>query len=409
MSELVNQSADPAAYTSKTPATAASAAPRPRVMCVDDEPNVLSGLMLHLRRKYDVVTANSGAEALALIDRDGAPAVVVSDMRMPHMDGATLLAAVRARCPETTRVLLTGHSDMNAAIAAVNEGQIFRFLTKPCPPPVLVSAIEAAVQQNRLISSERVLLQDTLRGAIKTLGDVLALANPTAFGRATRIKLLALDVVNAINPAVAWQVEVAAIFAQIACVTLAPATVDKLYYGAKLTKDEELQVSRMPSIADGLLASIPRLEDVRAILANLHKNYDGGGPPANGLKGDDIPLGARILRAVTDYETLDVQGIAVAHRALVLKKRVGVYDPAVVDALAALHTTTAQAVDVREVPARFVRTGMVLAEDVRTVTSALIAPRGYEVTDSLVERLRNFAPGTLREPLRVIVKKGAAV
>ncbi len=387
-------------------ATAPVTAPqRPRVLCVDDEPNVLSGLALHLRRKYEIVTADGGAAALALMERDGPPAVVVSDMRMPGMDGAQLLAAVRAAYPDTTRILLTGHSDMNAAIAAVNEGQIFRFLTKPCPPHVLVSSVESAVSQHRLVTSEKVLLGDTLRGAIKALADVLALANPTAFGRATRIKMHALEVVGAMNPGLAWQVEVAAIFSQVACVTLAPATVEKLYYGAKLTPQEEQQVSRLPAIADQLLSSIPRLEEVREILGSLFKNYDGSGPPANGQRGDDIPLGARILRAVTDFETLDAQGLAVAHRVMVLRKRVGVYDPNVLEAIASLHSSPTRDIDVREVALRFVREGMVLAEDVRTVSSALIAPRGYEVTASLVERFRNFTPGSVKEPIRVVIRR----
>jgi hypothetical protein len=112
--------------------------------------------------------------------------VVVSDLQMPGMDGITLLSSLRKVSPDTVRVLLTGHADVDAAIAAVNEGNIFRFLRKPCPPGALLRALEASVEQYRLITAERVLLEQTLRGSLKTLTDILAFVNPVAFGRAIR-------------------------------------------------------------------------------------------------------------------------------------------------------------------------------------------------------------------------------
>jgi DNA-binding NtrC family response regulator len=114
------------------------------VLCVDDEPNVLEGLKLHLSPLWDVVTATSAARALGLLDGQGAFAVVISDMRMPGMDGATLLGIVQQRFPDTVRILLTGHWD---AIVPTNEGAFFRVLTKPCAPHVLVPAVKAAVQE----------------------------------------------------------------------------------------------------------------------------------------------------------------------------------------------------------------------------------------------------------------------
>src|SRR5882672_2539455 len=161
---------------------------RVRVLCVDDEPNVLEGLSLHLRRRFEVATATSGNAALELLKRDGSTAVVLSDMRMPGMDGATFLSFARQLVPDAVRILLTGQTELSTAVSAVNDGQIFRFLTKPCAPATLLSAVDAAVEFNRLMVSERVLLNQTLHGSIKALTEVLALTNPTAFGRATRVK-----------------------------------------------------------------------------------------------------------------------------------------------------------------------------------------------------------------------------
>src|SRR5918911_2964995 len=159
-----------------------------RVLCVDDEPNVLEGLRRTLGGHYRVRTAVGGAAGLEAIEREGPFAVVVSDLRMPEMDGVAFLSRVRQRSPDTVRVLLTGQADLDAAIAAVNEGHIFRFLSKPCAQPVLFQALAAAEEQYRLITAERVLLEQTLYGSIKALTDILALAVPSAFGRAVRAK-----------------------------------------------------------------------------------------------------------------------------------------------------------------------------------------------------------------------------
>src|ERR1700677_525527 len=165
----------------------------PLVLCVDDEPRVVEGLALHLRRDYNVVTANGAHAALQLLKVHGAPTVIVSDMRMPGMDGATLLKHVKHLHPETTRILLTGDPGRDVAMAAVNEGQIFRYLTKPCPPEQLRSAIEAGVVHHRLLTAEKVLLQETLIGCIGALIDILAITNPVAFGRATRLRRLSVE------------------------------------------------------------------------------------------------------------------------------------------------------------------------------------------------------------------------
>jgi len=150
----------------------------PLILCVDDEPQILQGLTLHLRRQFRVVTADSAAAALKLVSETAAPAVVVSDMRMPMMDGAALLKRMLQLHPETTRILLTGEPSRDSAASAVNEGQIFRFLTKPCAPDELRAAVEAGVIHHRLVTAEKVLMQETLIGCINALIDVLAMTQP---------------------------------------------------------------------------------------------------------------------------------------------------------------------------------------------------------------------------------------
>jgi signal transduction histidine kinase len=133
---------------------------RPKLLFVDDEPSVLEGLALHTRKKFQVFTATSGAEALRYIKEKGPFAIVVSDMRMPEMDGAAFLRQARLNAPDTIRMLLTGYADIESAMTAVNEGYIFRFLTKPCNPVTLHAALDAALEQRRLVSADRLLLEE---------------------------------------------------------------------------------------------------------------------------------------------------------------------------------------------------------------------------------------------------------
>src|SRR4051812_28337083 len=143
--------------------------PKPKILLVDDEPRVVEAIATLLRREYDVRTASSPQDALRHLNEINDLAVVVSDMRMPGMDGATLLHEILVRRPDVARILLTGEADRDAAIRAVNEGQILRFLTKPCPTDEMKKAIDAGVIQHRLIRAERIVLQETLIGCINAL------------------------------------------------------------------------------------------------------------------------------------------------------------------------------------------------------------------------------------------------
>ncbi|MEI6225778.1 MAG: response regulator, partial [Deltaproteobacteria bacterium] len=136
----------------------------PRVLCVDDEPNLLAGLANTLRRRYDVATARSGPEALELIARSKPFDVIVCDYRMPAMDGAEFLRRAREVSPGAVPVLLTGHATLEGAIAAVNEGRVFRILLKPCPPEILTGAIDEAVAQGRAPAGERKRFEEEIEG-----------------------------------------------------------------------------------------------------------------------------------------------------------------------------------------------------------------------------------------------------
>jgi response regulator RpfG family c-di-GMP phosphodiesterase len=372
------------------------------VLCVDDEPKVLEGLSLNLRRHFRVSTAVNGKAGLAIVESADPPAVVVSDMRMPEMDGASFLSHVRERSPDTVRLLLTGQTDIESAIAAVNRGQIFRFLTKPCSSQIFLLAVQAAAEQHRLIVSERVLLEQTLRGSIKALIDILSLANPLAFGRANRLKQSAAQLVKALDMPVSWQIEIAAMLSQIGCITLPPGTGEKLYYGKPLNSDENDLVQHLPALAAQILESIPRLEAVRAILQMQAFNYDGSNAPIGSPKADAIPLGARVLKIVTDYDSIEASGVAPDVAAGTLQGRKGRYDSQLLDTFVRLKAETAPT-GITELGLGAIRAGMFLAQDVVSATGLLLVARGQEVTIGLLQRLRNLPKGAVHEPIAVFV------
>jgi response regulator RpfG family c-di-GMP phosphodiesterase len=369
------------------------------ILCVDDEPKVLEGVSLHLRRHYRISTATSGPDGLAIVGGNDPPAVVVSDMRMPEMDGATFLSKVREQAPDTVRLLLTGQADMNSAIAAVNQGQIFRFLTKPCNAQNLVAAIAAAAEQYRLITAERELLEKTLRGSIKALTEILSLANPLIFGRATRLKQHAAELVGGLGVPFTWQLEVAVVLSQIGCIVLTPANNEKLYYGKALTSVETESTQCVPKISMQLLESIPRMELVCAILDAQEYNFDGSGSPLGAPQGEAIPLGARVLKLVADYDFLEAGGMSATAAMSALQGRRGRYDPKLVSALGRVKGKAASGV--AHIPLQSLQAGMLLVQDIIATSGAVLVPRGHEVTQAILARLAVLEPGSVREPITI--------
>src|SRR4051794_5527625 len=278
-----------------------------RVLCVDDEPRVLEGLRLHLRKDYDVHCAVSGPEALQKLRDLKQVAVIVSDMRMPGMDGATLLHQVMQQFPSVTRILLTGEPGREAAVSAVNKGNIFRFLTKPCAPDQLKVAVDAGVIHHRLLTAERQILQETVIGCIKALTDVLALANPVAFGRATGIKRVAMEFAARLDCAEFWQLEAAAMLSQIGYLSLPAELVEKLYYDEKLTPEEQSAANDVPKVAIRLLEHIPRLEPVLQILMALNSTDE----QITRLGGGTIGLATRVLAMTLHFDALVARGLSV--------------------------------------------------------------------------------------------------
>lgn len=374
-----------------------------RVLFVDDDANLLASYQRQWRHRFSIETALNGLQGIEKIEQGDPYSVVISDYRMPGMDGVQFLACVKEKAPDSVRILLTGYADLETAIGAVNEGNIFRLLTKPCPPEVLANALEAGVRQYQLMLAERDLLDKTLRGSLKVLSEVLSLLNPEAFGRASRVTRYTVQIGTEMGVREMWQIEAAAMLSQIGCIILPDEILRKVCHGAKLTPEETEIYQMHPSLASELISKIPRMEEVARAIAYQEKHFDGSGLPQDGCAGEEIPLGSRILKVCLDFDILLGAGLSKGRALSQLRQRKGWYDPAVLDALERVIGLEAR-YEVRSVRIRELRERMILAENVRNRKGLLIITKGQEITRPLLAHLRNFAYGSgVQEPVRVIV------
>ena len=357
-----------------------------RVLFVDDEPNVLDSIRRQLRKVCDIHTAASGDEALRLLKELGPVALVVSDMRMPGMNGAELLTKVRELCPDTVRMILSGQADLEATIAAVNEGHIFRFLTKPCSEAVLRTAVKAGIDQYQLVTTRQELLEKTLQGLVETLNDILGLTNPLARRRTARVRQYAAAIAGALRFPMPWDLRLATLLSQLGCVTLPEAILDKLYAGTALSEDEQRLYSRHPEVAAALIARIPQLGSVAAMIGRQQRlNFSE--LPADVSTWDADTTATAILAVASRLDELLATGDQPATALQRLEQSLPGVPKTVLAAVRAVHLHSAY-MDIRFVGFDELALGMVLDEDVVTDTGDTLIFRGEEVTREMLVQLR---------------------
>jgi len=362
-----------------------------KILFVDDEPAVLDGYKRMLYRDFDVQTAEGGDLGLEKIHQSGPYAVVVSDMRMPGMSGAQFLTRVRETSADTVRMLLTGYADINSAIEAVNEGNVFRFLTKPCQKDILSKALTAGIVQYRLVKAEKDLLENTLMGSIKVLTDVLSAVSPETFGRSLRITRCMRHLVAQLGLSSPWRFEAAAMLSQLGCLTVDPEIMRAAYLGTEMPKEHKALFEAHPRAARDLLMSIPRLEPIAWMISQQLEQETKPSVPKNGNGLDsDIVLGARILRLSVAFDSLRMQGLSTAEAIQKLEGRAGEFGPQLVRALRDMKSDDA-AMEIQKVAVSRLVSGMILQQDIRAKNGMLVVGKGQEVTRALLLKLENFA------------------
>jgi response regulator RpfG family c-di-GMP phosphodiesterase len=378
--------------------------PPEKILMVDDEPQVLDSLRRELRGRVNLTTAQSGQEALEMLEAQGPFAVVISDFKMPGMNGVELLKRIRNAAPDTVRMMLTGYADVESTIQAVNEGNIFRFLTKPCDTETLLRALVDGIRQYRLVMAERDLLDNTVQGCVRLLTDLLAVLKPKAFSRSTRIAPYVKQIVDYLEILSNWEFETAALLSHIGFLTMPDDIINKVLRDQPLDAKEQAMFLQHPQVGAEMLSAIPRMEGVARIVAYQEKNFDGSGPPEEDVWQEQIPFGARILKVLLDFDALVAAGHSRGKALEKMRARRGPYDPAVLTALGAVLGEEAK-YDHREVTIYELAEGMILNEDVLSLSgSQKLLAKGLRLSKTLIMNIRSYNRVMgVREPIRVLL------
>ncbi len=411
----------------------------PTLLFVDDEPGVLSSLRRLLRpQPYRAHFAAGGEEGLRLLAEEPVD-VIVSDMRMPVMDGARFLELARAKCPDSLRILMTGHADVRATIDAINRGEIFRYISKPWDDGELLATVRQAVEQQRLRRENQRLealtreqnehlrrlnaeLEDKVRArtaelaarneslklantslrqhflvSIKTFSSLLEMRSGQIAGHARRVAELARRVAGRLGLTEKEQQDVflAGLLHDVGKIGFPDALLARPVNGLS---GEELGRYRRHA-ADGATAisQVEELAEAARHVRSHHERFDGQGFP-DGLAGEAIPIGARILAVVNDFDGYR-HGTRSEHRldevAAVdeIRRSAGRrHDPAVVAAFAEIVAGSAGTVATEVVlEASQLRPGMVIARSLRGRDGTLLLAADYILDAALVRQIQKYA------------------
>ncbi len=369
-----------------------------KILFVDDEPKVLDAYKRQLRKQFDLDTVESGQAGLEMIEANGEYSVIVSDMQMPNMNGVEFLQQAKEIAPDSVRIMLTGNADQETAVKAVNDGQVYRFLTKPCSTELLALTLENGLQHYQMIRSEKELLENTLMGSVGVLTEILSLCSSSVLGQGDRIRkyareFLSESAIRTIESS--WELETAAMLLQIGRVAVPEAVFIKLEDDVPLSEKEQALIDHIPETGFELLNRIPRLEEVAKIIRYQNKNYDGTGMPNDAKSGSRIPEGARILRVLSDLIRLEDQGVDREKALQRMESRKNCYDPVVFEEVRLFINSSDLASRQKprvllEVGLDDIQEGDVMDSDLVTEEGMLVLPEGTEITSILMKRLCNF-------------------
>ena len=372
----------------------------PKVLFVDDQAEVLDDIKVIVAEVCEPYTALNAEEGMKVFENEGPFTIVASDQILPGMNGAEFLAMVSRRDPYCSTMLVTGHASYRDAMRAVNDGHVFRLLDKPYAEQDLIDAIQAGVRQRELLEAEQVLLQETLVGAVNALTETLATVKPLFFGRAQRVKRMAGEVARYLNYPHVWRVETAAVFSQMASITLPEEEAENVFLRKQLRPQIVELVKKFPEVITHLLGHIPRLGNVREILDWLLVSS----APYQTPDKENTYKAYQILDAALEYDYLEVEGHDSEVILATLKGGHKEFDSQVIEAISQLLHKSRTRYLVNELPLDDLRVGMRLAEDLKLETEMLVAPKGTDISRHFLQVLHNYDSCYDRSPFPKLIK-----
>jgi response regulator RpfG family c-di-GMP phosphodiesterase len=368
-----------------------------KILFVDDDTNILASYKRSFRLKYEVHTASLPTEGLEMIKENAQKpfSVIISDFKMPEMNGTQFLTRAYELSRNSVRMLITGYADVDTAISAVNDGNVFRFLTKPCPPETLSKNIDACIEHYQLIVAEKELLRGTLQGSIKVLTDVLSITNPAAFGQSERIKRIVHLILKNLNIENKWQIEVGAMLCQLGCAAIPAETLEKIYKNKPLTPQEQTAYDEHPKIGAQLIKNIPRMDIVADLIEK--QNYTEA-------EKNKTPIGTRIIRMIHDFDIISKGGTEVYDAIRIMKEKQGIYDTKLLELLEKVVSPKDDHIQ-RSLMLKDLREGMIVMEDIETTDRILLIKKGQILSEASILRLNNYGKSVgVKEPISVLIE-----
>jgi response regulator RpfG family c-di-GMP phosphodiesterase len=407
------------------------------LLFVDDEVNILSSLKRLFRPGgYRIFTAESGAQGLEILQHEAVD-LVVSDMRMPEMNGAQFLEQVNARWPDTIRILLTGHAEMGATIDAINKGHIYRYISKPWEDNDILMAIKQALHQKKLELTNQGLEELTRRQneelkdlnanleakvkarteevrqtmgfleithdklkrdfitSIRVFSNLIEMREGAMAGHSRRVAELSRAIAQKmkVNDADAQDIFLAALLHDVGKIGFPDYLLEKSF--ANLTNEERLDVIKHPVKGQTALMALEQLNGAAKLIRSHHERFDGLGYPDK-LHGLAIPLGARIIALANEYDAVQI-GMLLSKRLkhadallFIQEGRGNRYDPAVVDAFMSVMASTVHAVREQALHPEQLRPGMVLSRDLLSRQGDLLLSKDHLLDASLIDQIKSF-------------------
>lgn len=370
-----------------------------KILFVDDDELVLSGITLTVGREFDVSTAISGMEGLELFEKEGPFAVIVSDFNMPQMDGSEFLREIRRKDKDVVTMLLSGGANYNEVSDAVRRGGIFRLIGKPCPTDIMVENLKQALKQYRTIRAEKDVLEQTLNGAVRAITAILAASKPLFFGRSERVKKLAFLLAEELKLSDDWRLELASTFSHLGYLTLPDEVQEKLYNHEELP-DEIMDVVKVfPNFANGILKGIPRLEEITPIIDLIDQDYE---EPS--FTEDVSAKLASLIRLAKHYERFASDGYSRADIFQKLDEKQAVYLPEALDALRKIKDYSKGEAEIEEISIDKLKSGMRILEELRLPNGTLVAPRGSVVDQHFIKIVENYVLSYFGNPFPERIK-----
>lgn len=413
------------------------------LLFVDDESNILSALRRLFRSEgYEIITANSAADALEILELTHVD-LIVSDMRMPEMDGARFLEIAAQKWPDTVRILLTGYADLSSAVHAINQGDIYKYLSKPWEDNDIKTTVRNGLERHFLLQERNRLqaltneqnqelkmlnlsLEDKVKArteelhkahaklesaflelkqgygaTVKSFSSLIELRGGMMSGHSRQVADQARNLAIKLGIDKAGQQDVlfAGLLHDVGYLALSDQLANTPFN--ELSKEERSEVAKHVMIGEAALMALGPLQGAARIIRHHHELFDGSGYP-DGLSGNKIPLGARILMVVDEYDALQRgllfnEKMSDSEAQEYIKNHAQTrYDPKVVDVFLAEFAEGSQ--DVEYLPEQKdimlrsgqLHEGMVIARDLIVRNGVMLLSRDHVLDLDMIEKIRRF-------------------